>query len=138
MKEGTSAVLLQSDLDEKWRGNSEGMLLFSAKLSTSCQMGKLLLKSDFGEPFKGPIIPSCGNDWILSDMCTSESKLHQFGKKVLLGIFLGCALTAGGIWKGDTVVADNEELENLDASEIRARRLNANCLEEIMESVNPL
>ena len=29
------------------------------------------------------------------------------------------------IWKGDFLVADIEELENLDASEIRARRLNA-------------
>ena len=31
----------------------------------------------------------------------------------------------GEIWKGDTLVADIEELENLDASEIHARRHNA-------------
>ena len=30
-----------------------------------------------------------------------------------------------GIWKGDIVVADIEELEQLDVSEIHARRLNA-------------
>ena len=29
------------------------------------------------------------------------------------------------IWKGDFLVADIEELDNLDTSEIRARRLNA-------------
>ena len=66
---------------------------------------------------------------------------------------------AGGIWEGDILVADIEELENLDASEVHARRLNAkevrtpkngeifmfpiadgleNCLEEIMESENPV
>ena len=31
----------------------------------------------------------------------------------------------GGIWKGDIVIADIEELEEMDASEIHARRLNA-------------
>ena len=32
---------------------------------------------------------------------------------------------AGEIWKGDILVADIEELENMDGSEIRPRRLNA-------------
>ena len=31
----------------------------------------------------------------------------------------------GGLWKGDILFADIEELENLDASEIHARMLNA-------------
>ena len=55
-----------------------------------------------------------------------QSTLLQFGKKVLPGIFLGYALVAEGIWKGDIMVADIEELETMDASEIQARRLNAN------------
>ena len=33
-------------------------------------------------------------------------------------------LSAGGIWKGDITVADIEELEEMDASELHARRLN--------------
>ena len=53
------------------------------------------------------------------------SKLHQFGPEVLPGIFLGYALHAGGIWKGDILVADIEELEEMDASEIYAKRINA-------------
>ena len=44
-----------------------------------------------------------------------ESRIHQFGKKVLPGLFLGYALYAGGIWKGDVLVADIEELETMDA-----------------------
>ena len=32
---------------------------------------------------------------------------------------------AGGIWKGDVLVADLEELETMDASEIHSKRLNA-------------
>ena len=54
-----------------------------------------------------------------------QSGLHQFGAKVLPGVFLGYALYAGGIWKGDIMVADIEELEEMDASVIHARRLNA-------------
>ena len=32
---------------------------------------------------------------------------------------------AGGIWKGDVLIADLEELETMDASEIYSKRLNA-------------
>ena len=54
-----------------------------------------------------------------------QSRLHQFGLKVLPGIFLGFALYAGRIWKGDIMVADIQELETMDASEIYSKRLNA-------------
>ena len=54
-----------------------------------------------------------------------QSRIHQFGKKVLPGLFLGYAPYAGRIWKGDEVVADLEELETMDASEIYSKRLNA-------------
>ena len=49
---------------------------------------------------------------------TRNLSLHQFGKKVLLGLFSGYALYVGRIWKGDILVADMEEQENLDVSEI--------------------
>ena len=54
-----------------------------------------------------------------------QSRIHQFGKKVLPGLFLGYALYAGGIWKGDVLIAVLEELETMDASEIYSKRLNA-------------
>ena len=53
-----------------------------------------------------------------------QSRIHQFGKKVSPGLFLGYALYAGGIWKGDVLVADLEELDTMDASEIYSKRLN--------------
>ena len=53
-----------------------------------------------------------------------QSRIHQFGKKVLPGLFLGYALYAGGIWKGDVLIADFEELETMVASEIYSKRLN--------------
>ena len=43
--------------------------------------------------------------------------------------YLDCSLdtlcTRVGIWKGDVLVADLEELETMDASEIYSKRLNA-------------
>ena len=54
-----------------------------------------------------------------------QSKLRQFGAKVSSGIFLGYALYVEESGKGDIVVADIEESEEMDAPELHARRLNA-------------
>ena len=79
----------------------------------------------FGQPFKGPIIPFGSLVEYYPISAKDQSRIHQFGKKVLLRLFLGYALYAGGIRKGDTLVADIEELETMDASKIYSKRLNA-------------
>ena len=79
----------------------------------------------FGQPFKGPIIPFGSLVEYHPITAKDQSRIHRFGKKVLPGLFLGYALYAGGIWKGDVLVADLEELETMDASEICSKRLNA-------------
>ena len=79
----------------------------------------------FGKPFKGPIIPFGSLVEYHPFAAKDQSKIHHFGKKVLLGLFLGYALYAGGIWNFDVRVADVEELETMDASEIYCKRLNA-------------
>ena len=75
--------------------------------------------------FKGPIIPFGSLVEYHPITAKDQSRIHQFGKKVLPGLFLGHALYAGGIWKGDILVADIEELETMDALEIYSKRLNA-------------
>ena len=89
-----------------------------------------------------------------------QPMLHQFGEKVLLGIFLGHVLIARNLERGYIMIADIEEMENLDSSEIHHRKLNAtevltpqrakklldskpqmeqlNRLEQTTESENPL
>ena len=49
--------------------------------------------------------------WLSITLLTvkDQSRIHQLGKKVLPGLFLGYALYAGGIWKGDVLIADLEE-----------------------------
>ena len=57
-------------------------------------------------PFKGPIIPFGSLVEHHPITAKDQSRIHQFGKKVLPGLFLGYA---EGIWKGDTLVADLDE-----------------------------
>ena len=87
--------------------------------------GKTPYERRFGEPLKGPIISFSSLVQYHPITAKDQSRIHQFGKKVLPGLFLGYALYAGEIWKGDILVADIEELETMDASEIYSRRLNA-------------
>ena len=59
------------------------------------------------------------------DFNTRSVKTSPIGKNILPCIFLGFALIAGGIWKGDILIADIEEPEMIDASEFFLRRINA-------------
>ena len=87
--------------------------------------GKAPYERRFGMSFDGPVTPFGARVEYYRISAKDQSRLHQFEAKVLPGIFLGCALYAGWIWKGDIMVADIEELEEMDASELHARRLNA-------------
>ena len=87
--------------------------------------GKTPYERRFGKPFEGPIIPFGSLVEYHPITAKDQSRIHQFGKKVLPGLFLGYALYAEGIWKGDVLIADLEELETMDASEIYLKRLNA-------------
>ena len=76
-------------------------------------------------PCNGPVIPFGAMVEYHPFFARDQSRLHHFGANVLPGIFLGYALYAARIWKGDIMAADIEELKEMDASELHARRLNA-------------
>ena len=61
----------------------------------SCLMGKTPCERRFGMPFNGPVVPfgAMAEHHPLS--AKDISRLHQFGPKVLPGIFLGYVLYAG-------------------------------------------
>ena len=61
----------------------------------SCLMGKTPYERRFGEPLKGPIIPFGSLVEYYPICAKDQSRIHQFGKKVLPGLFLGYALYAG-------------------------------------------
>ena len=106
-------------------GGFHGMLLPSSKNQDKLSVGKTLYKRRFGEIFKGPIIPFGSLVEYYPISAKDQSRIRK-QKKVLPGLFLGYALYAErGIWKGDIMVADIEEMETMDASEIYSKRLNA-------------
>ena len=121
-KNGTSEVLLQSGLDEKWWADSMECCTYLRNVTDLLSDGKTPYERRFGEPFKGPIIPFGSLVEYYPISAKDQSRIHQFGKKVLPGLFLGYALYAG---VGDIMVADIEELETMDASKIYSKRLNA-------------
>ena len=118
VKEGTSAVLLQSGLNESWWAVSMECYTYLRNVTDLLSDGKTPHERRFGQPFKGLIIPFGSLVEYHPITAKDQSRIHQFGKKVLPGLFLGYALYAGRIWKGDVLIADLEELETMDASEI--------------------
>ena len=97
VKEGTSAVLLQSGLDEKWWADSMECYTYPRNIQDLLSDGKTPYERRFGEPFKGPIIPFGSLVEYYPISAKDQSRIHQFGNKVLPGLFLGYALYAGGI-----------------------------------------
>ena len=57
-------------------------------------VGKTPYERRFGQPFKGPIIPFGSLVEYHPITAKDRSRIHQFGKKVLPGLFLGYALYA--------------------------------------------
>ena len=64
--------------------------------SQTCYLiGGRPMKDVFGQPFKGPIIPFGSLVEYYPITAKDQSRIHQFGKKGLPGLFLGYALYAG-------------------------------------------
>ena len=112
VKEGTSAVL-----NENWWADSMECHTYLRNIHDLLSDGKDPYERRFGQPFKGPIIPFGSLVEYYPFTAKDQSRIHQFGKKVFPGLFLGYALYAGRIWQDDVLIADLEELETMDASE---------------------
>ena len=95
VKEGTSAVLLHSGLNENWWADSLECYTYLRNIQDILSDGKTPYERRFGKPFKGPIIPF-GSLVEYHPLTTKDqSRIHQYGKKVLPGLFFGYALYAG-------------------------------------------
>ena len=87
--------------------------------------GKTPYERRFGQPFEGPIIPFASLVEYHPITAKDQSRIHQLGKKVLPGLFLGYALYAGGIWKGDVLIADLPPHKRWTHRKSTQKRLNA-------------
>ena len=95
VKEGTSAVLLQSGLNESWWADYMECYTYLRNVTDLVSDGKTPYERRFGQPFKGPIIPFGSLVEHHPITAKDQSRIHQFGKKVLPGLFLGYALYSG-------------------------------------------
>ena len=79
------------------------------------QMGKHLMKDDSENHLKVQLFRLV--PWLNIIRCLQRRpvKAPPIWYHSLPGIFLGYVVIAGGIWKGDMLVADTELLEDLDA-----------------------
>ena len=100
-EEGTSAVLLQSGLDDKWWSDSMECYCYLRNVQDLLADGKSPYERRFGESSKGPIIPFGALVEYLPNSERDKARIHQFGKQVVTEIFPGYALIAEEIWKGD-------------------------------------
>ena len=100
MNEGTSAVLLQSGLDENCWADSMEFYTYLRNVTDLLSDGKTPCERRFGKPFYGPIIPFGSLVEYHPITAKDQSRIHQFGKKVLPGLFLGYALHAEETWEG--------------------------------------
>ena len=107
VKEGTFAVYCCKRVQMKVGGQ---MLWNVTPICETSQiyylMGKTPYERRFGQPCKGPIIPFGSLVEYHPLTAKDQSRIHHCGKKVLPGLFFGYALYAGGIWKGDVLIAD--------------------------------
>ena len=92
VKEGTSAVLLQSGLNESWWADSMECSTYLRNVTDLVSDGKTPYERRFGKPFGGPVIPLGSLFEYHPIPAKDQSRIHQFGKKVLP--FLGYTLYA--------------------------------------------
>ena len=115
VKEGTSAVLLQSGLNVSWSADSMECDTYLRNVTDLLSGGKRRPMQDvLGNHFKDLLFHFGSLVEYHPITAKDQSRIHQFGKKVFLGLFLGYALYAGVLWKGEVLIADLEELETMD------------------------
>ena len=123
LKEGTSAVLLQSGLDEKWRADSMECYTYLRNVTDLLSDGENALWKTFWETTKRTDCSVWFIGWV-SSYCRKRliRKPSISKEECLTWIVVGYALYAGWTWKGDALVADLEELATMDASEIYSKK----------------
>ena len=87
MKEGTSAVLLQSGLDKEWWADSMECCCYLRNIQDLLSHGKTPYERRFGVPSNGPVIPFGAMVEYHPISSKDQSRLYQFGATVLSSIY---------------------------------------------------
>ena len=126
VKEGTSAVLLQSDLDENWWADSMECYTCLRNVQDLLSDGKTPYERRIGEPFKSTnfsIWCTGGILFLLREKQCEDSSIRK--ESLTRNLSRTCFVRGWEFGKKIFLMAEIEELEKLDASEIYPRRLSA-------------
>ena len=86
VQEGTSAVFLQSGLNESWWADSMECYTYLRNVTDLLSDGKTPWERRFGQPFKGPIIPFGSFGWVSPYNCEGSVKNPSIWKESLTWI----------------------------------------------------
>ena len=110
IKGGTTCVLVQSGLAEKWWPEAMDCSCFLRNVSVVLETGKTANQECFSSSFAGPLIPFGAAVKYDPIHHKDKKRTHAFGSKMLIGLFLGYHQQAGGGWSGDLLLIDAEEV----------------------------
>ena len=116
VKEGTSALLLQSGLNGWWADSLECYSSYLRNVTVPSN-GKTPYERRFGQPVGGPVIPF--GSLVEYHLKTDQSRIHQFGKKVLLGCSTDAHCARGMIKDASEICSQRLESGRGDISQIR-------------------
>ena len=94
-------MLLQSGLDNEWWADSMECYCYLRNIQDLSSVGRHHVKGGSEYHLNGPVIPFGATVDYHHISAKDQSRLHQFGSKVLPGIFFCNVLYAGGFRKGD-------------------------------------
>jgi hypothetical protein len=116
VKEGTTAVLLQSCFALLWWPEAMACYCFLRNVADKLQDGFTAYQNRYHRKFKGKLVPFGAAVSYKPSSPKDLDRLPKFGDKTLPGLFVGYHLHAGGSWSGDYLVVDLEELGEAEAA----------------------
>ena len=91
-------------------------------------------KRRYGFDFAGPLIPFGAHVEFLPKSKVDKARVHEFGSKMLQGIFVGYQQDSGGGWSKDLLLADWDQIETLNM--LVKFRPNGSTTRRLMSSVS--
>ena len=95
IKEGTSAVVLQSGLDEKWWAGSSKCFCYLRNVQDFLADGKTPYERRFGEPFEGPVILFAAKVEYQPISARDQPRLQNLVRKFYLGYSSALCINRG-------------------------------------------
>ena len=126
VKEGTIAVFYQSGLNVEWWAEAQQCFCFLHNVCDILFFGTTSYKRRFGADYQGPTIPFGAYVMYKPKNPQVLNEMHPRGAGLLRGILMGYDQQSGGLWSGDLLIADWEQLTLAsNASSIKLKRIDA-------------